>query len=178
MNIGLRILAHRRQQRLSLRDVAQRTDLSISFLSQVERDLTVPSINSLKRIAQALGVTVAELLTERENGQHPILRKQDRPAWSLAHVSYELLAVGASRKMEPQLITYEPHGPAVDHAVAHDGEEFCFVLSGQLTFCLDDEEASLEAGDCAYFSSDIPHRMWNAGDVPCVCLLVVTPPSF
>ncbi|MCC7106892.1 MAG: helix-turn-helix transcriptional regulator [Chloroflexi bacterium] len=178
MNIGLRILAHRRQQKLSLRNVAQRTDLSISFLSQVERDLAAPSINSLKRISQALGVTVAELLTERENGRHPILRKRDRPAWSLAHVTYELLAVGASRKMEPQLITYDPHCPPGEHAVAHDGEEFCFVLSGRLSISLDDDETCLEAGDCAYFSSQVPHRMWNAGDEPCRCLLVVTPASF
>jgi transcriptional regulator with XRE-family HTH domain len=176
--VGLQIRSRRQRQRLSLREVATQTGLSISFLSQVERDRVAPSISSLKQIARALDVTVSELLAEHRDDHHAVLRAADRPTWSLARTQFQLLTTRPDRKMEPQLITYEPHGESGDHALTHEGEEFLFVLSGRLSCWIGDEQTSLEAGDCAYFSSQSPHRMATLDDAPCVCFLVATPPTF
>jgi transcriptional regulator with XRE-family HTH domain len=178
MNIGLRVRSHRLRRRLSLRQVAERTGLSISFLSQVERDLAAPSISSLKQIATALEVSIAELLAEPNDAHRTVLRSVDRPSWSLARVRFELLATADGRRMEPQLITFDPGGDSGTHPITHEGEEFMFLLDGRLECLIGDEVVSLEEGDCAYFSSEVPHRMQNASSDACRCLLVVTPPSF
>lgn len=178
VNIGLQVRSRRQQQALSLRDVAERSGLSISFLSQMERDLVAPSLSSLKQIATALGGSVAELLGEDEDCQLAVLRRADRPVWSLARTRFELLATGGDRKMEPQLITFDPGGDSGNHPVTHEGEEFLFLLNGCLKCWIGDETVVLEAGDCAYFASEIPHRMQNPHPGPCTCLLVATPPSF
>lgn len=178
VNIGLRVRAQRQCLGWSLRTVSEKSGLSISFLSQVERDLVAPSISSLKQIAEALGVSIAELLGGAERGPQLVVRRADRPVWSLARVRFELLATGRGRTMEPQLLTYEPGADSGEHPISHEGEEFVFVLEGSLTCQLGDDAALLGDGDCAYFSARIPHRMRNESAAPSRCLLVVTPPSF
>ena len=178
LNIGFRVRARRLQQGLSLRQLSDRTGLSISFLSQLERDQTRPSISSLKDVATALGLSVAELLSDPATNHRLVLRRADRPAWSLARVRFELLATGDDRLMEPQLITYEPGGASGGHPVTHQGEEFGIVLSGRAECWVGEELFVLDEGDCVYFSAQVPHRLRNAGSGPCRYLLVVTPRSF
>lgn len=178
MEIGFRVRHHRQQQKLSLRQLAESSGLSISFLSQLERDLTRPSISSLKQIADALGLKVADLLADvAENGKI-VLRRADRPVWDLSHVRYELLATAKGRSMEPQLVTFEPGADSGDHPVTHEGEEFGLILRGRAQCWIGEELLELEEGDCIYFEASTPHRMRNAGDDICVWLHVVSPPSF
>jgi len=178
MNIGFRVRYHRQQQKLSLRQLAERSGLSISFLSQLERDLTRPSISSLKQIADALGLKVADLLTDASENGEILLRRADRPVWDLSRVRYELLATAKGRSMEPQLVTFEPGADSGDHPVTHDGEEFGMILRGSAQCWIGDELVTLEEGDCVYFAASMPHRMRNAGESVCIWLHVVSPPSF
>lgn len=178
MNIGYRVRARRQEQGLSLRDLAGRSGLSVSFLSQVERDLARPSISSLKQVADALGVKVLDLLADPAHQHATVLRRDERPVWNLSRVRYELLTTVNGRKMEPQLVTYEPGGDSGDHPVTHEGEEFGMVLQGRAECWIGEELVVLQEGDCVYFDASVPHRMRNAGPEPCVWLHVVTPPSF
>lgn len=178
MNIGFRVRVHRQQQHLSLRQFAAHTGLSVSFLSQVERDLASPSISSLKQIADALGIKVAELLADASEDHQVVLRRKDRPVWDLSHIRYELLTTARGRSMEPQLVTFEPGAESGDHPVTHEGEEFGMILSGRAECWIGDEFFELDTGDCVYFQASTPHRMRNPSDDTCVWLHVVTPPSF
>ncbi|MBI4578469.1 MAG: cupin domain-containing protein [Planctomycetes bacterium] len=178
VRIGFRVRARRQELGRSLRDLASQTGLSISFLSQVERDLAQPSLASLKQLASALETSVDGLLAEPSNNHQIVLRRADRPAWRLSKVRFELLATRPNRLMEPQLITYEPGGDSGDHPVTHAGEEFVFLLEGRAECFIGAEMVLLDKGDCVYFDAREPHRMRNAGDGPCSLLLVVSPPSF
>lgn len=178
MNIGFRVRVHRHQHHLSLRQLAARAGLSVGFLSQVERDLTSPSISSLKQIANALGIKVADLLADASEDHPVLLRRKDRPVWDLSHIRYELLATGNGRSMEPQLVTFEPGAESGDHPVTHEGEEFGMILSGRAECWIGDDFFELDTGDCVYFQASTAHRMRNPGDKVCVWLHVVSPPSF
>ncbi len=177
----MRVQNARSQSGLTLRDLAARTGLSASFLSQVERDVVAPSIGSLKQIATALGVRVADLLAEPAAGDGTVVRSAARPVWRLTRVRYEQLApatAGQERQMQPQLITFEPGGSLGDHPVSHQGEEFGLVLSGRVECSVGDEVYLLEEGDSVCFDAQRPHRTRNAGDGEATYVLVVTPPSF
>jgi mannose-6-phosphate isomerase-like protein (cupin superfamily) len=178
MNIGYRVRTRRQEQGLSLRDLAGRAGLSVSFLSQMERDLARPSISSLKQVADALDIRVGDLLVDPVQRNPTVLRRDERPAWNLSNVRYEQLATVDGRQMQPQLVTYEPGADSGDHPVTHEGEEFGMVLQGRAECWVGDELFVLEQGDCVYFDATVPHRMRNAGQGPCVWLHVVSPPSF
>ena len=191
--LGLRVRAARERTGMTLREVARRTGLSPSFLSQLERDQVSPSIASLKQVATALGIRVADVLAESSGGEGVVVRRAKRPVWRLARVRYEQLApVGpaagaaaatpatpaAERRMQPQLITFEPGGSLGDHPVSHEGEEFGFVLSGRVECAIGEDVFVLEAGDSVCFDARRPHHTRNAADGESAYLLVVTPPTF
>ena len=178
MNIGYRVRTRRQEQGLSLRDLARRTGLSVSFLSQMERDLARPSISSLKEVAEALGIKVGDLLVDAAHRSPTVLRRDERPGWNLSNVRYEMLATVDGRHMQPQLVTYEPGADSGDHPVTHAGEEFGMVLQGRAECWVGEDLFVLEQGDCVYFDATVPHRMRNAGPEPCIWLHVVSPPSF
>ena len=179
---------------MTLREVARRTGLSPSFLSQLERDQVSPSIASLKQVATALGIRVADLLAEQSSGDGVVVRRAERPVWRLARVRYEQLAPvappsgsgpgegsgvpAAERQMQPQLITFEAGGSLGDHPVSHEGEEFGFVLSGRVECAIGDDVFVLEVGDSVCFDARKPHHTRNAADGESAYLLVVTPPTF
>ena len=189
VRVGLRLRVARERAGVTLREVARRTGLSPSFLSQLERDQVSPSIGSLKLVANALGVRVADLLAE-QTGEGVVVRRAERAVWRLARVRYEQLAPAATpapgapvapdqqRQMQPQLITFEPGGSLGDHPVSHSGEEFGFVLSGRIECAVGDDVYLLDAGDSVYFDAQRPHRTRNAAAGESAYLLVVTPPSF
>lgn len=165
---------------MSLRGLAQKAQLSPSFISQLERDLSRPSVVSLKQIADALGVRVHQLLVDTDDGSSSpvLLRQSDRPTWELAQTRYQLLVRPGGHLMQPQLVTYEPGAEMGAHPVTHEGEEFGMLLEGYSELRLGDEIFDLEPGDSVYFDATIPHNLRNKGDVPCVWLHVVTPSSF
>jgi transcriptional regulator with XRE-family HTH domain len=181
MNLGFRIQSERQKHGLTLRDLAAQTGLSPSFLSQVERDVTAPSLASLKQIATALGVRVADLLAEASPGEGIVVRRAGRPTWQLDRVRYAQLAPGKpgqERSMQPQLLTFEPGGDLGSHPVSHAGEELGLVLKGRVECSVGDEVYLLEEGDSVYFDAKVPHRTRNAAPTESTYLLVVTPPSF
>jgi DNA-binding transcriptional MerR regulator/quercetin dioxygenase-like cupin family protein len=174
---GRRVRALRQQHGLSLRQASDRTGLSVSFLSSIERDATGVSVTTLRRLTAAYGVTLVDLFTPAGGGH--LLRAAERPILELqdGRVRIEHLA-GASVHLEPQLFVLAP-GADSDGEYAHPGEEFLYVLEGGVTFWVGDNAPyRLEAGDALTFPSTLPHRWRNRVGGETRLLWINTPPTF
>jgi DNA-binding transcriptional MerR regulator/quercetin dioxygenase-like cupin family protein len=176
--VGDRLRAQRHRAGLSLRAVAAQTGMSVSFLSAVERGVTGLSIARLHALVKLYGITVQELLTDsRTVGR--LVRAAERPRFPTSNpgVEIERLALGAT-EMEPHYYVVQP-GAGSDGAYDHAGEEFVFILRGSFEIWLDEREHYvLDAGDCLYFPSAMPHRWQNPGRERAELLWVNTPPTF
>jgi transcriptional regulator with XRE-family HTH domain len=180
VDVGERLRAIRQLRRCTLRMVAERARVSESFLSQVERGKSSASIASLRRIAGALGVNVADLFEPSGPPRPRVLRRDERPALAfgvlgtkrlltprpLQHLEVFVgeLAVGGSTGEEPYV-----HG---------DSEELVVVLSGLVQLELDGETHVLRSGDSIDYRSSISHRVTNAGKGVAEVIWVISPPSY
>jgi len=177
--IGERIRIRRQELGMSLRDLAEKINLTASFLSQIERDLADPSIKSLRKIADALGVPILYFLAEAENPS-PVVRKAERKKLLLPHarVAYELLTPDLNRKMEMFITHVNPALNNIAQPLVHPTEECIFVLEGRLVVELDDAEYNLEPGDSIYFEGTRLRGLRAAGDQEAVCVSAITPAIF
>ena len=163
---------------MSLQALAERTGLTASFLSQVERDVSEPSISSLRRIASALAVPIFEFLGGSDPPQRVIRngggRTRELPASGIA---YELLVPSdfASHKMAVLITQMAPGGASSDDPATQHGEEFLCVLSDVCTLRISDEVYSLEQGDSIYFHASQPHQVQNQSDAPLKLITAITP---
>jgi XRE family transcriptional regulator, regulator of sulfur utilization len=176
LKIGARVKTERQRLGLSLRALAERTGFSASFLSQVELDQTTPSLASLAKLAQSLGVTLSALLAEQESpSEATVLRAKDRSAlrsdWSKASVS-TLLPKGADDRLAVMMIELEPGGRSGNPGSAISGHELALAIKGTVTLRLGDIEQRLAAGDSAYYDASIGPRWSNSGKTRCQILIV------
>ena len=179
MEIGTRIKTRRKEMGLSLRDLASKVDLTASFLSQIERDQASPSIDSLRKISQALNVPVFYFLLEQE-GPSPVVRRNQRRQLTLpeANITYQLLTPDVNRKMEVILAELDPHDGEVPLVHHQHTEECILVLNGELAVTLGGEVYQLEAGDAIYFDGPMLQRLKARGDKQVSYISVITPPIF
>ncbi len=171
----------RERHNLSLREASDRTGLSISFLSALERGVSGASVATLHRLTAAYGATVLELFGGQDaDPSHRLVRAHERRVMRLgsAEVRIEELARG-TRQLEPQLFVLA-EGASSDGAYAHAGEEFIYLLSGAVTVWIgDDETYALDrAGDALTFPSSLPHRWRNDASGETRLLWINTPPTF
>jgi len=168
VQVGKKIKTLRESKALSLKEVADMTGFSTALLSQMENHLVSPSLGTLIQLAKAFGVRVGDFLGEGRGEPFTIVRKDERKKVS-RFASKEGLSYGYSyeslgfekkdRHMEPFYITLEPtpvksHKPSV-----HEGEEFIFVLEGEMEVTLGNHTDVLHPGDSIYYESSIPHRV-------------------
>jgi transcriptional regulator with XRE-family HTH domain len=180
LQLGPRIRALRQARNITLRELAGRAGVTESFLSQVEREVTSPSIASVQKIARGLDLAIAELFTE-EVPHGRLVRRGDRRriAYPGLGAVDEFLTSGLDGRMQVILSTIEPGGGTGDEAYAHESdEEVVIVLSGTLELWVQDERYVLEAGDTVTYSSRLKHRNRNIGTGTAVVLFCLTPPSF
>ncbi|MBN2232229.1 MAG: cupin domain-containing protein [Deltaproteobacteria bacterium] len=179
--LGRRIRALRKQQGLTLRKVAELAGCSDVFLSQVERSLASPSIASLKKIANALEVSIIDLIQDNPAVEEQVVtRRADRVEFRFprAEVYSQLLARNVKRKsMQPLYKVVRP-GSGSEGEYCHHGEEWGLVLEGALELTVDGREYHLEAGDSFYFNSSHQHGYENRGAVDTVLIWVISPPTF
>ena len=165
---------------LSLREASERTGLSVSFLSALERGVSGASIATLQRLTAAYGTTLQQLFGESGAPRKRLVRASERAALRLgdAAVRIEQLARGATQ-LEPQLFVLAP-GATSDGAYAHDGEEFLYLLSGAVTVWVGDTETHrlTDVGDALTFPSTLPHRWRNDARGETRLLWINTPPTF
>lgn len=180
--LGARLRALRSRRRLTLREVAARSGLSISFLSAVERGLSGISVAALRRTLAACDATLAELRGDpappHGAGRTRLVRRTERRIIEAeGGVRIEDLAVEAAL-LEPQLFVLAP-GATSDGTYHHPGEEFMFVLEGRVAVWLDEAEYyELGPGDALTYPSTLPHRFACLGPTAARLIWVNTPPSF
>ena len=177
--VGSRIRDLRHEHRLSLETIAARTDLSIGFLSQIERGLSSPSLRVLATLADVLGVGIAALFGSRPSdgaASGVVTREMQRAELKLwrTGISKQLLSpAGTENRLNLFLVHLEPGGNTGDELYTHDGEEAGLVLEGEMTLTVDAETWSLKTGDSFRFASRRPHRFSNpAKDAKAVVLWV------
>jgi transcriptional regulator with XRE-family HTH domain len=180
--IGEHIRRLRSDRRISVRAFAALTGFSASFISQLENGQVSPSLGSLHKIAEALGVTLGEFFAAAETGEETlIVRPEDRrrmdSTWTDAHIE-ALGPMSQSRKMEPVLAIFGPGGSSGKHPHAQSHDEFAFVLRGEVTLTLADEENTLRTGAAVTLPAHSP-RLWEnrTGEVAEILMVSSRAPS-
>ena len=179
MEIGKKIKELRIAKQLTQEELADRCELSKGFISQLERDLTSPSIATLMDILQCLGTNLNEFFCEDPEEQvvfsdADYFRKVDPDLKN----TVEWIIPNAQRNMmEPIRLTMEPGG-SVYPDLPHEGEEFGYVLSGTVTIHIGSRHFRAKKGESFYFSPSKQHFLENTGKTAAVVLWVSTPPSF
>jgi quercetin dioxygenase-like cupin family protein len=180
------------QRRMTLQNLSEKSGVSISLLSQIERGLSAPTITTLQKIANSLEITLSSLFSDNETaapvsftkGKPPnsdgvsVVRKGDRKRLIMPWgADYEMLSPNLQHKIEFILLHY-PAGTELEEFYSHHGEECGIVLEGRFRGIIGDQEIILEAGDSIYYDSSIPHRWENAEETEVRAIWAITPPSF
>ena len=178
MEIGVKIKQLRLQRGLTQEELAARTELTKGFISQLERDLTSPSIATLVDILAALGTDVAGFFRESQEEQ-VVYSADDMFVKEEADGStIQWLVTNAQKNaLEPILVTI-PAGLSLAEDDPHEGEEFGYVLSGSVTLVLGTKRYRVKKGGSFYFRPTRVHYLINSGKVESRVLWVSTPPSF
>jgi transcriptional regulator with XRE-family HTH domain len=177
VELAERIKSLRLKKRMTLEQVASRTGLTRSWLSKVENFRVTPSLPSLGQIAAALDVSVAQLVEGLDRKpQIVVIRRDERKTVERdrdsSNIVYESLAhKRTDRAMDPFLLTV-PAGGERREALAHEGEEFLMVVSGQVDLHYDGQVYQLNAGDSLYFDANTDHRLANPYSEPAQVLCV------
>jgi len=171
----LRKLRHRRG--LTLSSAAEKTGLSASFISCVERGQANASVASLQKLSVLYETNVLAFFRKDKSNRKLVRPRQRKSMSNEPGIRIELLATGETA-MEPHLFHIAP-GSSSGGSYHHEGEEFIFAISGSCEFWLDEvEHYKLTSGDSLYFSSKQTHRWSNVGEVEAVLLWINTPPTF
>jgi transcriptional regulator with XRE-family HTH domain len=178
--LGSRIRKLRKEKGITLSNLAEQACLSTSMLSMVERDITPPSIESLRRIAASLNVPCFYFLIEDQYTERMIVRRGERSLLQLSdhNGSYELLSPSLRKRIEMILFKLQPGESTVEEPMSHEGEECLFVLSGRLKVVLPEQHVILEEGDSLYLDQELPHKIINVGSTTAKAVSAISPPSF
>ncbi|MDD3277408.1 MAG: XRE family transcriptional regulator [Lachnospiraceae bacterium] len=179
MNIGSKIRSLRMQIGLTQEELADRSELSKGFISQIENDITSPSIATLVDLLQCLGTDLKDFFNDPEEEQlvfHPedYFEKNDEELKS----KIEWIIPNAQKNhMEPIRLTLEPSGRTCSYH-PHEGEEFGYVLKGSIQIHIGKKIWKVKKGESFYFKPASLHYLSNTGSTTAVVIWVSTPPSF
>ena len=177
MDIGNKIRELRTRKGLTLEELASRSELTKGFLSQLERDLTSPSIDSLSDILEALGTNLAEFFQEDKNDQF-IFHADDFFVDEREDCTVNWIVPNTQKnQMEPILLEL-PEGGESFTLEPHDGEEFGYVLSGSVYLVMGEKKLRVKAGCSFCIHPKVNHYLINAGKTCARVLWISTPPSF
>jgi DNA-binding transcriptional MerR regulator/uncharacterized RmlC-like cupin family protein len=174
--IGGHLRRLRSKRRLSLAQVADAVGISVGFLSALERSQMSGSVGTLRKLARFYKTNILDFFDASENGRRQVRPAERKVLEAGAGVRMELLAWG-NTVMEPHLFRIAPEAGSGD-PYTHDGEEFIYLLRGELEITVDGEQYHLRSGDSFYFESATPHRWKNPGRKETLVLWVNTPPTF
>ncbi len=183
--IGNKIKIIRKNKNLTIRKLASLVGCSNGYISQLEKGNVTPSITILKKISNALGIKLVDFFLEEQDEQNEdegLIRKNERfeIRYPQSDASIFMLTKRLTgRSMEPLLARFEPgSGSRGQYSHGLGGEEFVYVISGQLHLMIEDKEYLLEEGDSFYFKSSKPHGYTNKSDRITEVIWVISPPTY
>ncbi len=178
MKIGERIRSLRQRSNLTQEELAARANLTKGFISQVERDLTSISLDSLIQILDALDENISDFFRETSQEKIAFREKERVPIEKEKIHKFELLVPGSTnRRLEPVLLTLK-QGQSTPREKPHEGEEFGFVLKGRISLRFGREIIKLKKGECFYFWAEKEHWLQNTSPRNAVVLWITSPPYF
>ncbi|MFI6595753.1 helix-turn-helix domain-containing protein [Nonomuraea sp. NPDC050536] len=177
--LGARIRAYRTMRRMTVRGLAGEAQASPSFISQLERGQTSASIGMLRRIAGALGLTVADLFNEEDEVGHRVVKRSERPELHTAPGTRKfLISQRPLQDLEVYAGEFDPGASTGAEPYTHgDSQEIFLVVSGQVTLWLSDASHVLTPGDSVEYRTSVPHRVVNDGDETAEVLWIIAPPT-
>ena len=179
MKIGDKIRRLRLQRGLTQEELADRCELSKSFISLLERDLTSPSLDTLSDLLETLGSDLPTFFREKDEklvfGAEDIFVKEDPDG--LKGMIRWLIPSAQKYQMEPILVEMAPGGETAEDD-PHEGEEFGYVLAGTIKVVLGDRAERVRKDESFYLRPTATHKLVNAGKSVCRVLWISTPPSF
>lgn len=168
LNIGEKIAQYRKSKDLSIRELAKMAEVTPSLLSQIERGLANPSVNSLKSIANALNAPLFIFFTSEVIKEDLIVRGNNRKKVILPgaeNVIYEMLVSGVNDNLEFAIMNLSPKSSSCTDYIHHNGYEIAYVLEGEVTLHLDDEKFELRKEDSVKIPVGMKHRWENNSDL-------------
>ncbi len=178
--VNKKIKKLRKQKNITLKELSEKTNLSISFISQVERGVSSITITSLKKIADALEISMRDLF-DMEEEEESYIRTQDNKTLMNLEQSFtshvRLSGKFENRKLEAIIIKLAPQSTDMK-MFSHDGEEFYYIIAGTGLFIVGDKEYVVKTGESIHYPSTISHTVKNPYDEEFRALGVVTPTIF
>lgn len=177
MNLGKKIKEIRILLNLTQEELANRTELTKGYISQLENNLTEPSISTLEDILKALGTNLGDFFQEKSPEQI-VFSSNDYFEKEYDGYKIKWLVPNAQKnEMEPILVTIYPHSETeVDYP--HEGQEFGYVLEGEILLCIDNKRIKVRKGETFYFDCIKTHYLHNVKDKICKVIWVSSPPNF
>lgn len=166
--VGNRIRTLRAKRDLTLQSLADKTGLSSSMLSLVERGKASPSIGTLVAIASALGVHMTDLFeADGDRTEDLVIRSGDQPIFVTSEgVQRRLIRTDDARGLELVFNDYQPGTQSSVEPTHHSGYEYGIVLKGRLVVEVGGDSYEVRSGDCIAYDSTVPHRISNPGKSP------------
>ena len=176
VDVGSRLRHLREERNLSMRSLATASGLSANALSMIERGKTSPSVSTLYKLADALGVPITSFFGELSTRQSVIfVRAQERTRVPFSRGVWE--GLGGEQftgRVEPFMLTLESGVSSGPHKITHSGHEFVFCIRGQLEYFVEKEVFNLQAGDSLLFAAQLAHRWRNPGSTVTNALIVLS----
>ncbi len=177
---GDTVKAFRGRKGLSLRELALRTGLSVGMLSQIERNVTSPSLKTLTKLRIGLGVPLSAMFEDAgdapgQAAQHSKVRKKiGRPTLDIGEgVLKTLLSPATASNLQLMMLMIKPGGGTKDTVVGVPGEKAALVIKGALEIAVADERYTLEEGDTIQFDAETPHSFRNPGHIEAHVMWVI-----
>jgi transcriptional regulator with XRE-family HTH domain len=176
IDVGNRLRQLREMRKISMRSLAQLSGLSANALSMIERGKTSPSVSTLYRLADALGVPVTDFFSpETARNNVVFLKAEERPRLPFLRGLWE--GLGGEQftgRMTPFMMTLENGASSGPNSVVHTGHEFVYCIRGQLEYMVENQTFTLGAGDSLLFAAQLKHRWRNPGGMVTNVLVVIS----
>jgi transcriptional regulator with XRE-family HTH domain len=179
MHIGFKIKELRIQKSLTQEELADRAELSKGFISQLERDLTSPSIATLVDILQCLGTNLEEFFSGT-SAEQVVFKKTDyfeKNDTELKNQVKWIIPNAQKNMMEPILLNLDAGGSTYPDN-PHEGEEFGYILNGSITLHIGNRTYKVKKGESFYFTANKQHYIAASDKTGATMLWISTPPSF
>lgn len=176
VDVGERLRELRQERNMSMRALARASGLSANALSMIERSRTSPSVSTLYKLADAMGVPITAFFRQEPPRKDIVFRKADeRTRVPFMRGVWEGLGGEAFvGRVEPFMLTLESGASSGPFGIVHTGHEFVLCLRGQLEYEVENQRFVLETGDSLLFAAQLTHRWRNPGKTVCYAMFVLS----
>lgn len=182
---GEGIREFRKQKGMTLTELAEKSGFTASYLSQLERDIIEPSLTALRKICIVLEVPIYYFLSDAEDAQSTIIRKEERQKLALPKTSvvYEFLTpMGLDQNIKPKMeiihIEIKPKKWSSEEYFSHNADECIIIMKGNIEVALDNEKVILNEGDSMYIIQNVKHKYFNPTDEKSYLISIICPPIY